>query len=143
MMPSITIELAGIPIAKGRPRATRRGFVYTPARTKQNEAALKYAAMMVMGDRAPLEGALAITITAVFPIPISWSKRKQHAALMGELHHTSKPDADNLLKSIDALGGICFRDDSQAARVEVIKLYGTKPRMTIEITEIENSAKAE
>ena len=99
--------------------------------------------MMVMGDRAPLEGALAITITAVFPIPISWSKRKQHAALTGELHHTSKPDADNLLKSIDALGGICFRDDSQAARVEVIKLYGTKPRMTIEITEIENSAKAE
>jgi Holliday junction resolvase RusA-like endonuclease len=129
----IVVEFAGIPPAKGRVRATRSGIMYTPAATRRNEAALRYAAQQVMGDRPPPEGALAVTITATFPIPTSWSRRKQQAALEGKQHHTGRPDADNLLKSIDSLNGVVRRDDAQICRAEIIKQYGERPNMRIEI----------
>jgi Holliday junction resolvase RusA-like endonuclease len=136
--PTVTIELAGIPPAKGRPRFTRGGIAYTPAKTRANEAALRFAAQEAMSGRPPLEGALAISITATFPVPVSWPKHKRHAALMGEHHHTRRPDTDNLLKTIDALNQVCWRDDAQIVRAEIIKLYGTRPRLTIEIKQIQN-----
>jgi Holliday junction resolvase RusA-like endonuclease len=137
MTAPIVLEYAGDPPAKGRPRFSRRsGVAYTPAKTRQNESALRFIAQQVMGDRPPLMGAIKVAITAVFPIAPSWSKRKQHAALMGELHHTSQPDVDNLIKTLDALNRVCWHDDAQIVRAEVTKLYGTRPRMVIEIEEI-------
>jgi Holliday junction resolvase RusA-like endonuclease len=129
----IIIELAGVPIGKGRARATRSGIMYTPAATRRNEAALRYAAQQAMGARPPLEGALAVTLTATFPIPASWPRRKQQAALEGKLHHTGRPDFDNVGKSIDALNQVVWRDDAQIVRAEIIKQYGERPNMRIEI----------
>jgi Holliday junction resolvase RusA-like endonuclease len=143
MADTIVIEFAGVPIAKGRARFTRTGIACTPAKTRANEAALRFAAAQAMGDRPPFEGALSVAITAIFPIPISWSRRKQHAALMGEVHHTIRPDGDNLLKSLDALNGVCWRDDAQAAHIEITKMYGTKPSMTIEIKQLNGGAAPE
>jgi Holliday junction resolvase RusA-like endonuclease len=105
-MNPIVIELAGEPRGKGRPRFVRNGMTYTPAATRKYEAALRYAAQEAMAGRPPLVGPISIIVTAVFPIPTSWSKRKPEAALAGELPHVSKPEIDNLIKSID--GSITF-----------------------------------
>ena len=35
---TVTIVIAGQPVAKGRPRVTRKGFAYTPAATRKYEA---------------------------------------------------------------------------------------------------------
>lgn len=139
----IVVEFAGIPPANGRPRFTRTGIAFTPAKTRANEAALRFAAQEVMAGRSPLEGPLAVSIVAVFPVPASWSKPKQHAALMGEHHHTCRPDPNNLLKSIDALNAICWRDDAQIVRAEIIKIYGTRTRMTIDIKPMNGGAAPE
>lgn len=40
------------------------------------------------------------------------------------IHHTKKPDLDNLTKSIkDALEGIFFKNDSQITELKSLKMY--------------------
>jgi Holliday junction resolvase RusA-like endonuclease len=61
----------------------------------------------------------------VFAPPASWSEEKRQQAIVGEIPHTSKPDADNLAKSwLDALNKIAFVDDALVATVRVSKRYG-------------------
>ena len=50
----ITVIIRGPAVAKGRPRFTRRGFAYTPAKTGEYEAHGRFAAQLAMGDRPPL-----------------------------------------------------------------------------------------
>jgi hypothetical protein len=38
MSGAVTIVIGGEPVAKGRPRMTRKGFAYTPAATRKYEA---------------------------------------------------------------------------------------------------------
>jgi Holliday junction resolvase RusA-like endonuclease len=132
-MSSIIVELAGEPKGKGRPRFTRNGIAFTPAATRKHEAALRFAAQEEMNGRPPLDGALAVTVTATFPIPLSWSKRKRAAAIAGSLPHVKAPDADNLLKVADALNGVAWVDDKQITRAVIIKQYGERPCLRIEI----------
>jgi Holliday junction resolvase RusA-like endonuclease len=59
--------------------------------------------------------------------------RKRAAALAGSLPHIKTPDVDNLLKTIDALNEICWRDDKQVTHATVVKQYGERPSLRIEI----------
>ncbi|MGO8923895.1 MAG: RusA family crossover junction endodeoxyribonuclease [Xanthobacteraceae bacterium] len=129
----IVIEIAGEPKGKGRPRFTRGGHAYTPTITRNFEATLRLAAEQEMNGQPPIEGALAVVVTATFSIPLSWSKRKRAAALVGSLPHTKTPDVDNLLKVVDALNQICWLDDRQIVHAIVIKQYGERPSLKIEI----------
>lgn len=130
----VVIELPGIPKGKGRPRFSRAlGVAYTPEPTRSYEGALKFAARQAMGDRLPLEGPLAVYMEARMPIPASWSKAKRAAALSGELLPETKPDADNLLKVLDALNQVVFVDDKQAADCRVVKVYSDRPGLRIEV----------
>lgn len=133
----ITITLSGEPVGKGRPRFARTtGHAYTPARTRAFEAALKYAAQQVMCDAAPLDGPIIALVIAIFPIPASWSAKKRAAALACEIWPTVRPDWDNLAKMLDALNGIVFRDDVIVVDGRVIKRYGERPRLVVEIREV-------
>lgn len=133
----IVIELAGTPVGKGRPRFIRRtGHAYTPEKTRNYEGNLRLAAQDVMGGAKPLEGPLAVTVHALFPIPASWSKKKRSAALDGSMWPTSKPDPDNIMKGLDALNEVVFRDDKQIVDARVIKSYSERPALRIEIVEI-------
>ena len=50
-----------------------------------------------------------------------------------------KPDIDNLQKSVlDALNGYAWHDDNQISDIYAKKRYSLKPRVEIEIEEIEN-----
>jgi Holliday junction resolvase RusA-like endonuclease len=91
---------------------------------------------MVMGDRPPLEGPVEVTMNVCFPVPESWSKKKKERAIHGIIFPTVKPDNDNLLKVIDALNEIVFRDDKQVVISHVYKTYSERPRMTIEVSQI-------
>lgn len=129
----IEIVLLGAPRGKERPRLTKAGHVYTPEKTRDYEAALKYAAQQVMGDRPPLDGPLRLDMIVNLPIAPSWSKRKQAEAKLGILHPTKKPDFDNYAKTVDALNLVVWGDDSQIIDARVRKVYSDKPGMCIRV----------
>ena len=49
---------------------------------------------------------------------------------------TKKPDASNILKSIeDAMNGVVFNDDSQIVNIHVTKVYATEPGVDVCVKE--------
>ena len=139
MTSKIEIVLPGLPRGKARPRFTVRGkhaVAYTDKQTESFEGALRMAGNLAMAGRAPLEGALSLSMTAVFPVPASWSKKKRADALANEIRPIGKPDCDNILKTIDALNGIVWRDDSQVVKAGISKVYGVSPEIAITVSEV-------
>jgi len=132
----IEIVLLGAPRGKERPRLTKAGHAYTPEKTRNYEAALKYAAEQVMGDRPPLTGPLKINIRAVMPIAQSWPKKRQEAARSGTERPTKTPDWENVAKMIDALNLVVWVDDSQIVDGAVQKFYGDKPGLWIKVEQV-------
>lgn len=137
----ITIRLAGEPRGKGRPRAriakakTGAQFVtvYTDAATRSYEALLRDAAQQAMAGRQLFEGPLKVKVAAFFSVPQSWSNKKRAQALSGAVRPTGKPDVDNVVKTLDALNGIVWRDDSQIVQCFISKAYADKPGLLIEV----------
>lgn len=133
----------GEPKAKGRPRFVNRGkFVstYTPKETIEYENLVKFAFLeSCNGNPKCFEGEVAVKITAFFSIPKSTSKKKKKMMIEGKIHHTKKPDIDNLCKSIlDSLNKVAFKDDSQVYMLLGTKNYGDTPRVEVEIVEVED-----
>jgi Holliday junction resolvase RusA-like endonuclease len=136
MQAPVTIELAGEPVAKQRPRFMRKtGHAYTPSKTIKYEDQMRYAATQVMGGRALLTGGLRMVVVSYQSVPASYSKAVRAAALEGNYWPDKKPDIDNVAKiAMDGLSGIVFHDDKQVVDLWVRKLYSERPRLWIEIT---------
>lgn len=144
-MKTVSFMVPGEPVAKGRPRFSVRkskdGGAYVSVRTPdktviyENQVKLEYRDQ-TGGFKFPDDAMLEIEIEAYFSIPKSASKKKRAAMLTGEIRPTKRPDADNVLKCMDALNGIAFRDDSQIVRAVVDKFYDAAPRLIVTITEI-------
>ena len=134
----LILTIPGVPRGKGRPRFVKAtGRAYTPADTLSYEGVIRHEAALEMRGEPPLDRPLAIAVTAVLPIPASWSRKKREAALAGDVWPTGRPDADNYLKAAaDALNSIVYRDDSQLVRMEASKCYGTSPRLSITVTRV-------
>lgn len=137
-MTLLTFTIPGDPVAKARARATMvagRARMYTPAKTERYEARVAMFAQQAMAGAAMFEGAVALTVVALFPIPESWPKKRKAAALEGRELHTKKPDLDNVLKAIkDGMNGIVWKDDSQVAILrECRKAYSHTPRVTVTV----------
>lgn len=139
----IEIALLGAPRGKERPRLAKSGHVYTPEKTRDYEAALKYAAREAMGERPPLAGPLSIELNIVVPITLSWPKKRQVAARDGTEWPVKKPDLDNMMKVIDACNLIVWVDDSQIVKAELVKKYGDKPGLWLRVTPIDEPATEE
>lgn len=130
----VRIELAGEPKGKGRPRFVRAtGAAYTPKPTRDYESALRLAAQAAMAGAPPLDGPLTISLRAEFSVPRSWPKKKQAAALAGDIQPTGRPDLDNLVKMLDALNTIVWRDDSQIVSGTIMKAYSDRPRLLVTV----------
>lgn len=124
----------GTPRGKGRPRITTVGGfprAYTDEKTREYELQIAEAALKA--GAVPSTSPCKVSLTAVFPIPLSWTKKKKQNALNGLERHTTKPDADNLLKSLDGLNGIAWDDDSQVYEATVRKLYGLNPHIWVTV----------
>ena len=103
----VTLESAGDPVSKARPRVTKSGATYTPERTRRAEAALaalvkdSYPGMSPRGD-------VCFGLEAVFYCA-TWQRR----------------DVDNMVKLVaDALTGVIWDDDSQVSEVAARTVRG-------------------
>lgn len=141
----VCFELEGVPVAKGRPRfniiqprSGGRPFaqVYTPAKTRSYESDLSRAAKEAMGTRWPSDKPISLLVHAFMPIPISWSEKDRHAALIGAKAPTTRIDGDNIVKCVgDALNDVAWLDDSQIIDARIIKRYSEIPALRIEAHE--------
>jgi Holliday junction resolvase RusA-like endonuclease len=135
-MSEIRFSVPGVPVAKARPRVTRRGITYTPAKTVRYEERVREFAN---GNVQLLIGPLEMSIVAYWPCkgaPRKHNPRSQAWKL-------TRPDGDNIAKTItDALNGIAYRDDSEIARLTVEKVHCAQdqlPRVEVLIREISES----
>ncbi|HLX18417.1 MAG TPA: RusA family crossover junction endodeoxyribonuclease [Bradyrhizobium sp.] len=137
----IVIELPGPVRGKGAGRAFvvrgpgqsggLRAAIFTDSKTRSYEAQLKMLARDAMNGQPPTEESVIVTIEARFAVPKSWSKRDRAAALAGHIWPTTKPDTNNISKTLDGLNEIVWRDDSQIGEERVIKRYSEHPGLTI------------
>jgi len=130
----VTVVIAGEPVAKARPRLTRRGIAYTPAHTRKYEAHGRLAAQLAMGDRPPIEAPVRLELVADLPIPACWSGRKRALAITGDVLPTCRPDVDNYVKAaIDSLNEIVVRDDSQIVEISARKRFSIAPKLVMTV----------
>ena len=127
----IEIDIKAVP--KGRPRWDKRGFMYTPSKTRKYEKLLKNILTQQwfnkLGQKTlSKNNAIKLTISFEFTRPPS-VKRK---------HHTVKSDLDNYLKSLlDCMNKIIFEDDSMIIEISAKKKYLDRDRITLEIEVVE------
>ena len=115
------------PMSSPRPRRASHGGVYMP-KSYQDWKLLfgfKIKKLVTMHD-----GPVIIDLEFNFKKPKSWSKKKKAEADW----HTSKPDMDNLEKSVlDALNGIAYKDDSQVCKVTKEKKWAEEDAIFISV----------
>lgn len=130
-------EVLGKPVAKARPRMTRQGFAYTPVKTVNYENLVKYTFQSEFPQHEPFKGYIEASITAIFEVPKSYSKKKAKELLETHNNYNHKPDCDNLAKIIlDSLNGIAYKDDSQVTILHINKEYGEQPKVVVELKEV-------
>ncbi len=124
---SIKVIIPMEPIAKGRPKFTKRGFTYTPTKTRDAEKSIR---AFVSGCPSFAPGLpLAMSIDFYLPKPKSVGKKREFP--------TTRPDIDNYVKLVlDSLSGILFHDDGQIVGLLAWKKYGHPSRIEIIIEEI-------
>lgn len=136
-MPPVTFTIPGDAVPKGRPRMTRQGHAFTPARTTNAEAFVRMLATKAMAGAAPLDGPVRITMRAITVPAASWSKKRLAAALIGDERPTKRPDLDNQVKLVtDALNGIVYHDDCQICEVHASKFYGPQALTVVTVEAI-------
>lgn len=123
----IAFTVPGAPQGKGRPRFTRFGKAYTPAKTRAYEARVKAAALaMLKRQQMPLEPAgedpVMVVMQARYALPKRITKADKYARLAG-LKAPGKPDTDNISKVKDALNKVIWHDDKQVTAEIITKSY--------------------
>jgi Holliday junction resolvase RusA-like endonuclease len=136
-MTVVAFSMAGEPRGQGRPRATARGgfaSVYKDPKSRKYEQSVAAVARAAMGERAPLEGPLSLSLRFRMPIPKSYSKGVRASMASGETAPVSKPDLSNLVKAIeDGMNTIVFVDDSQIVRSFQTKIYAEQPGVDVRV----------
>lgn len=124
----------GEPRGKGRPRFSK-GRTYTDDKTVEYERRIRNSYRLSFGSyKWPDNALLKVQITAYYSIPKSATKSKRAMMESGDLLPTRKPDVDNIIKAVlDALNGVAYKDDASVVEVSCRKLYGTLPRVEVEI----------
>ena len=135
----VTFKVDGDPVGKQRARYAKRGnFVqtYTPDKTRNYESSIKEAAIQAMGSNEILETPVNLYLYIRAPIPKSLPKKRLEACLNGLEKPIKKPDASNVLKSVeDAMNGVVYKDDSQIVNIHVTKVYSSVPGVDICVKE--------
>lgn len=134
MAAPVVINVPGAPQGKARPIFTD-GRAITSRKTSSYETGIKWAARVAMVGREMLEGPLHVDIAAYMPVPASWPKKKREQALSWKLFPTGKPDLDNIIKGVDGLNEIVFKDDAQIVSTTARKVYSDSPSLIIIVSE--------
>ena len=111
-------------MAAPRPRFSKLR-TYNPKKYTEYKEAVSLLAKKQCKNH--FNGAIRLEITFYMQIPESWSKKKQRETI-GK-YHISKPDTDNMIKTIkDSLEGVFFKNDSQICEIDAKKIYSENPR---------------
>ena len=127
----IKFTIPGPPQGKGRPRFTKSGHTYTPAKTAEYEKLVQAEYIRQCAGQSLHGQPVHIWIDAFFEIPKNTSK-KRHSEMLIMERPTKKPDADNVIKIItDALNGIAYDDDRQIVALMFEKFYAEIPHVDV------------
>lgn len=136
----IELFIPGQPMGKERARSriitgrNGKSFTshYTPSKTRKHESLIESYGIGAMSGRKPITGPVRMELFIAFQIPQSWPKWKVELALSKMILPTTKPDSDNIEKSIkDGLNGVVWVDDCQVVECNKVKFYSTKPGVRV------------
>ena len=131
-MSAIRFSVPGEPRGWARARTSGARF-FTDTKTRSEKQAV--AAWAIEAGAVVIEGPVDVRLTAYLRIPKSAPKKLRAAMLAGAERPTKTPDGDNLAKlTMDALNGVCWRDDVQVVDLTVRKFWSDTPRLEIEIS---------
>jgi len=124
----IEFFVPGTPQALQRHRSTKSGHRYDPSAGDKQDFLAK---AMASRPEEPLLGPIALVVNCYFTRPKSHYRTGKYSRIFKDTApkwHTSRPDADNILKFIgDALNDIFWHDDRQIVVAEIRKMYGPTP----------------
>ena len=136
----LTLVLPGVPVAKGRPRMTKRGHVFTPKKTASYEQSIALAAQAAkskLGGGLLFDGPVMVTIHCHFGMPKSWSRKRKEQMLYEP--HIQLPDLDNLVKAVlDGLNHTfnVWNDDKQVAAVTATKHWAESSSVLVSVEKL-------
>lgn len=142
-MTQILFEILGDPVAQGRPIAGKsfagKTVLYDPLKSRN----FKEYVRMVAAQHAPkklITGPIHLNLDFYRSTPKKYqTKPKQQLIDAGELLPTTKPDIDNLAKSVkDGLTKVIWQDDSQVVSMNLRKFYSMTPKVVVHITYFED-----
>lgn len=134
MTDAIRIVLAGEIVAKGRPRMTKTGFAFTPAKTRRFEDYVRHEAALVMQGKPMITDPVSMSILIELTPPESWSDKKKAQAIAGQIFPAKRPDMDNQIKACsDSLNKIVYNDDAQIVELSARKIYSTQNSAIIDV----------
>jgi Holliday junction resolvase RusA-like endonuclease len=133
-MNSWMFEIPGPAVGKGRPRfGNGRAFTDSKTVAYENLVALEAQARNIPW----IEGNVKVDVVVAKQLLKTMSKKKRALALAG-VYASSKPDLDNVLKSIlDGLNGVIYRDDSQVVAMSISRIWTElASKVIVSVTEI-------
>ena len=139
-MTTIVFSIPREAVAKGRPRSTKRGVMYTPEKTRAYEDYVR----SVSSKYAPkdlLKGALEMNLHFFFQRPKSLPKSVEHNIKKIDVDNIAKAIMDSLeprkhaKKSQNPLEGAIYENDAQIVSLWVTKEYSLSPRVEVKITD--------
>lgn len=144
---TVIFEVKGKPQGKARARTfydERIGKMrsVTPEGTRSYEELIRWSFVAAGGKYGGANVPFTVSIVARYSVPQAWSKSKREKALNGEICPQTKPDCDNIVKSVlDALNGVAYADDKQVVAVSCRKKYAAEPCVMVKIEEEENETR--
>lgn len=137
-MPKQNITILGKPIAKNRPRFSRRGkhvVTYSDQGDDRDRISTIVAAQSTIGSI--ITTAVTVSMRFWFERPKSHFRAGKYAGFLkpsAPEKHIVKPDVDNTVKWIcDILNGIVWKDDAQVTKLVAEKMYVTTGEARTEI----------
>ena len=125
-----------VPKATPRPRSSGKGFFYVKGANDNKAFFKKYAKEK---DITLITTPTKFVCRCYLPIPKSMNSLEKILAELGFIYPTSKPDADNLVKTYcDMIQDTILYDDSLVVKMVSEKYYSTKPRIEIDISFMED-----
>lgn len=137
-MASLAFTVPGEVRGKGRPRIVKIGG-FSRMKADDRTATYENLVMLAASDAmkaiglGPLDGPLSVEIKARFVPPASASRKARQAMLLDLAPPAKKPDLDNIVKVLDALNGVAFRDDAQIVEIKARKTYDVTPGLDVVI----------
>lgn len=126
--PRITAQQKGLMVRGGRP------MFFTKKKVADQERGLM-ARMRPYAPKTPYTASVEVSLGFYFPFPKGTPKRV--LAANEDIPMTRRPDIDNLAKGfLDAMTKCGFWvDDSQIAKIEMVKRYSQHPRTEVVVDE--------